>query len=221
LDTHIVRQQTIFSFVSNICSDLADLVVNDSVISFGFRTMHKTNVSMVEPSNVFSSIEKSSYPGCGKHSCFPVAFLHPEQSPCLFHLSQSIKRIQMYNESWSALKNRHSRYSRFKTEQNLAKVIDGKTINLSCLRAGLPDLIKEWDSAFQHMRLVSGTRYEVAVRPLLKRGSRQSQETIFDLHTCIMQCWEELNSKFIYFDAHDTVSYGSVCTAALLLGYRA
>jgi hypothetical protein len=36
-----------------------------------------------------------------------------------------------------------------------------------------------------------------------------------------MQCWEELNSKFIYFDAHDTVSYGSVCTAAILLGYRA
>jgi hypothetical protein len=219
LNTHMVRQQTIFSFVSNICSDLADLDVNDSVISFGFRTMHKT---IVEPSNVCSSIETSSYPtGCGKKSCFPVAFLHPEQSPCLLHLSQSIKRIQIYNESWSALKTQHSRYSRFKTGQNLAKVIVGKTINLSCLRAGLPDLLKEWDSAFQHMRQVGGTRYEVAVRPLIKRGSRQSQETIFDLHTCMMQCWEELNSKFIYFDAHDTVSYGSVCTAAILLGYRA
>jgi hypothetical protein len=180
LDTHMVRQQTVFSFISSICSDLAELDVNDSVISFGFRTMHKT---VGEPSDVFSSIEKPSYPGCGKHSFFPVAFLHPEQSPCLLHLSQSIKRIQVYNESWSALKNRHSRYSRFKTGQNLAKMIDGKTINLSCLRAGLPDLIKEWDSAFQHMRHVGGTRYEVAVRPFLKRGSRQSQETIFDLHT--------------------------------------
>jgi hypothetical protein len=219
LDAHMVRQKTIFSFISDICSDLSELVVNNSVISYGLRMIHKNSLG---PSNVYSSIDKTKYPGCGIDSCFPVAFLHPEQSPCLIHLSQSMfKRIQVYNESWSALKNWHGRYSRFTIGQNLEKAIVENTMNLSCLRAGLPDLIKQWDSAFQHMHDVGGTRYEVAIRPSLKRSSKGSKATIFDLQAGLVQCWNELNSKLIFFDSDDTVSYGSVCTAAILLGYRA
>ena len=127
--------------------------------------MHKDRNSQI---NINSNVDKTDYPNISPASCFPISFLPPKQCPCLCHLLHDIKRVQVYNESWSALKNRHSQYSRSATGQNLEKAMEGNTLNLSLLRAGLPGLSNHWDAAFQHMHKFGGTRYELAVRPRIK-----------------------------------------------------
>jgi hypothetical protein len=192
LDAHMVSLSTVFDIVSKFCFDSADLLEKESVISFGFRTTHKDRDSR---SNINSTIDKTNYPTLSPVSCYPMSFFHPKQCPCLCHLSGIIKRLQIYNESWSALKN-HGSDSRSSTGQNLEKAKDGSTLNLSKLRAGLPDLIKHWDSVFQHMLRIGGTRYEVAVQPVLKR--RSDGRTVFDLTAGLKLCWQHLKERFVF-----------------------
>jgi len=215
LDAHMVSLSTVFDVVSKFCSDSADLLEKESVISFGFRTTHKDRNSL---SNINSTIDKTNYPTLSPVSCYPMSFFHPQQCPCLCHLSGIIKRIQTYNESWSALKN-HGSDSRSSTGQNLEKAKEGRTLNLSILRAGLPDLITHWDSVFQHMLSIGGTRYEVAVQPVLKL--RSDGRTVFDLTAGLKLCWQHLKERFVFSEMDSLVSYGSVCSAAILTGYRA
>ena len=217
LDARMVSLNSVFDFVSKFCSDSVDLIEKQSIISFGFRTIHKHTDSL---SNINSTIDRTSYPKLSHVSCFPMSFFHPKQCPCLCHLlHEDVKRVQVYNESWSALKNRHVRHSRKATGQNLVNAIEGNTLNLSSLRAGLPDLVKHWDTVFQHMHDIGGSRYEVAVQPVLK--CRSEGRTVFDLTAGLTLCWQHLKERFIFSEMDSLVSYGSVCSAAVMLGYRA
>ena len=69
------------------------------------------------------------------------------------------------------------------------------------------------------MHDIGGSRYEVAVQPVLK--CRSEGRTVFDLTAGLTLCWQHLKERFIFSEIDSLVSYGSVCSAAVMLGYRA
>jgi hypothetical protein len=97
--------------------------------------------------------------------------------------------------------------------------MEGNALNLSLLRAGLPGLSNHWDAAFQHMQKFGGTRYDLAVRPRIK--NRTAGKTVFDLTAGLKLCWQHLKERFIFSEMDSMESYGAVCAAAVMTGYRA
>jgi hypothetical protein len=126
----------------------------------------------------------------------------------------------MYLEPWSAHKNCNTKYSIKSTGQNLLKAIEGKYLNISVLKAGLPNLADTLDASFRNWQRTSGTRFEVAVRLKLKHFSNPAQ-TLFDIGDGLNTAWAHLESSFTFSDIHSVVMHSSLCTAATLLGYRA
>jgi hypothetical protein len=97
--------------------------------------------------------------------------------------------------------------------------MDGKLLNVSALRSGLGDLVESWDVSFQNWHDTSGTRFEVACRPTRCRPSETS--TMFDLQAGFCKVWQYLDASFSFFPIDAVTTYSSVCTAAILIGYRA
>jgi hypothetical protein len=97
--------------------------------------------------------------------------------------------------------------------------MNGKLLNISSLRSGLNDLVESWDASFQNWHDMSGTRFEVACRPTLCRPSESS--TMFDLKAGLSTVWQYLDASFSFSPIAAVTTYSSVCTAAILIGYRA
>ena len=220
LEACIFENNSIFQVISDFCGGCAELDENMSTISFGFRTVHKDSTSF---KNVHSCIAKPA--DCIDHSSkcqiYPMAFMHPAICPFLYHHEEGseIVRTQTYQEAWSAHKNIHPKQARRVVGQNLDKAIDKNVLNLSVLRSGLPHLATSLDASFENWHHTSGTRYEVAVRPKLSLCAKQT--SIFDLHANLTTIWQYLEASFMFSDIDSVTTFSSVCTAAVLLGYRA
>ena len=216
----IFENNSIFRVISDFCTSCnAKLDASTSTISFGFRTVHKDSITS---RNVHSCINKpEDFIQSAQCQIYPMAFMHPDICPFLHHPTQggNVVRVQMYQEPWSAHKNSHSKQSRNMIGQNINKALDGNVLNLSALRAGLKDLVESWDASFQNWHDTSGTRFEVACRPTLCRVSETS--TMFDLHAGLNTVWQYLDASFIFSPIDSITTYSSVCTAAVLIGYRA
>jgi hypothetical protein len=211
---------SIFRVISDFCTSCnAKLDASASTISFGFRTVHK---DIATSKNVHSCIKKpEDFVRSEKCQIYPMAFMHHDICPFLYHPKQGdeIIRIQMYQEPWSAHKNVHPKQSRNAIGQNIDKAMDGKLLNISALRSGLNGLVKSWDASFQNWHDTSGTRFEVACRPTLCRPSESS--TMFDLQAGLSTVWQYLDASFSFSPIDAVTTYSSVCTAAILIGYRA
>ena len=151
-----------------------------------------------------------------------MTFLHPAIAPFIQFLDKPspVVRVQMYLEPWSAQKNCNSKYSTKSTGQNLTKAIVGKNLNISVLKAGLPNLADTLDASFRNWHRTGGTRFEVAVRLKLKHLSKPAK-TLFDICEGLKTAWAHLESSFSFSDIHSVAMHSSLCTAATFLGYRA
>jgi len=217
LESCILENNSIFQVISEFCRSCAELDENMSTISYGFRTIHKDNTSF---KNVHSCIIKPS-DDLSKCQIYPMAFMHPAICPFLYHHEEGceIVRTQTYQESWSAHKNIDMKQARKVVAQNLNKAIEKNVLNLSVLRSNLPHLATSLDASFKNWHDTSGTRYEVAVRPKLSLHSNKT--SIFDLRANLTTVWQYLEASFIFSDIDSVTTFSSVCTAAVLLGYRA
>jgi hypothetical protein len=214
------EHNSIFRVISDFCTSCkAELDESASTISFGFRSIHKDSTTL---KNVHTCVTKPyDFVRSEKCQIYPMAFMHPDICPFLYHPKQGgdIVRVQMYQEQWSAHKNVHPKQSRYAIGQNINKAMDGKLLNVSALRSGLNDLVESWDASFQHWHDTSGTRFEVACRPSLCRPSESS--TMFDLQAGLSTVWQYLDASFSFSPIDAVTTYSSVCTAAILIGYRA
>jgi hypothetical protein len=220
LEACILENNSIFQVISDFCGGCAELDESTSTISYGFRTIHKDRTSF---KNLHSCITKPQ--DCIRQSAncqiYPMAFMHPGICPFLYHHEEGseIVRTQTYQEPWSAHKNIHPKQARKIVGQNLNTAINKNLLNLSALRSGLPHLAVSLDASFKNWHDTSGTRFEVAVRPKLSRHSPKT--SIFDLHANLITVWQYLEASFIFSDIDSVTTFSSVCTAAVLLGYRA
>jgi hypothetical protein len=216
----IFENNSIFRVISEFCTSCkAKLDESASTISFGFRTVHKDSITST---NVHSCINKpEDFVRSQKCQIYPMAFMHHDICPFLYHPKQGgeIVRVQMYQEPWSAHKNFHPKQSRNAIGQNIDKAMDGKLLNVSALRSGLNDLVESWDASFQNWHDTSGTRFEVACRPTLCCPSESS--TMFHLKAGLSTVWQYLDASFSFSPIDAVTTYSSVCTAAILIGYRA
>jgi tRNA G46 methylase TrmB len=214
------ENNSIFRVISEFCTSCkSKLDESASTISFGFRTVHKDSVTST---NVHSCIKKpEDFVRSQKCQIYPMAFMHHDICPFLYHPNQrgEIIRVQMYQEPWSAHKNFHPKQSRNAIGQNIDKAMNGQLLNISALRSGLNDLVESWDASFQNWHDTSGTRFEVACRPTLCRPSESS--TMFDLKAGLSTVWQYLDASFSFSPIAAVTTYSSVCTAAILIGYRA
>ena len=220
LEACIFDFDSIFKVVSDLCNSCTDLEERISTCSFGFRTVHKNRTTSA---NVHCCINKQdNFQQSADCQIYPMAFLHPAIAPFLQFLDSTspVVRVQMYLEPWSAHKNCNTKYSIKSTGQNLKKAIEGKSLNVSVLKAGLPNLAETLDASFRNWQRTSGTRFEVAVRLKLKHFSNPAQ-TLFDIGDGLNTAWAHLESSFTFSDIHSVVMHSSLCTAATLLGYRA
>jgi hypothetical protein len=216
----ILQNNSIFRVISDFCgSCAAELDESASSISFGFRIIHKDRT---DSKNLHTSIKMpDKLLRSAQCQIFPMAFMHPVICPFLYHPKEDgeIIRVQMYLEPWSAHKNIHSRQSRKVIGQDIAKALDGNLLNSSALRSGLSDLVESWDASFKNWHDTSATRFEVACRPTLCRVTQTS--TMFDLQAGLNTVWRYLGASFSFSPIDAVTTYSSVCTAAILIGYRA
>ena len=188
LESRIIDFDSIFKVVSDLCQICMDLEEDMSTYSFGFRTIHK---NMSTSANVHCCINKSeNFEQSSNCQIYPMAFLHPAIAPFIQFLDKPspVVRVQMYLEPWSAQKNCNSKYSIKSIGQNLTKAIVGKNLNLSVLKAGLPNLADTLDASFRNWNRTSGTRFEVAVRLKLKHLSKPAT-TLFDICEGLTTAW--------------------------------
>ncbi len=216
----ILQNNSIFRVISDFCSSCgAELDESTSTISFGFRTIHKDRMNSM---NLHSSVKKpDNFLRSAKCQIYPMAFMHTAICPFLCHPEEQgeICRVQVYQEPWSAHKNIHPKQSRKMMGQNIPNAMDGNVLNLSALRSGLAFLAESFDASFQNWHDVSSTRFEVAWRP--KIGQVSETSTIFDLQAGLTAVWQYLEASFIFSPIDAVTTYSSVCTAAILVGYRA
>ena len=217
----VYENNSIFRVISDFCVNCAvELDESASSISFGFRTIHRDRINS---KNLHSSIKKpDNFLQSAKCQIYPMAFMHPAICPFLYHPKEDgeIIRVQMYQEPWSAHKNMHARQSRKEIGQNIEKAIEGNTLNVSALRSGLKTLAESFDASFQNWHDVSSTRFEIAWRPKIVQTTSQTS-TIFDLEAGLSTVWQYLDASFSFSPIDAVTTYSSVCTAAILIGYRA
>ena len=217
----IYDNNSIFRVISDFCDHCAaELDESASSISFGFRTIHKDRITC---KNLHSSMKK---PDCFLQSAqcqiYPMAFMHPAICPFLYHPKEDgeIIRVQMYQEPWCAHKNTHPRQSRKEIGQNIEKAMEGNLLNVTALRSNLKTLAESFDASFQNWHDVSSTRFEIAWRPKICPKVSQTS-TMFDLQAGLSTVWQYLDASFSFSPIDAVTTYSSVCTAAILIGYRA
>jgi hypothetical protein len=187
LEACILEFDSIFKLVSDLCKSCMDLEEPMSTYSFGFRTIHKNRSTS---DNVYCFVNKPEKEHSADCLIYPMAFLHPAIAPFIQFLDprSPVVRVQMYLEAWSAHKNCNSKYSIKSTGQNLKKALVGKTLNVSVLKAELPNLAETLDASFRHWHRTSGTRFEVAVRLKMKNCSDHTK-TLFDICDGLKAAW--------------------------------
>jgi hypothetical protein len=215
------ENNSIFRVISDFCTSCnAELDESASTISFGFRTVHK---DIATSKNVHSCINKpEDFVRSEKCQIYPMAFMHHDICPFLYHPKEDgeIIRVQMYQEPWCAHKHMHPRQSRKEIGQNIEKAMEGNLLNVTALRSNLKTLAESFDASFQNWHDVSSTRFEIAWRP--KIGPKVSQtSTMFDLQAGLSTVWQYLDASFSFSPIDAVTTYSSVCTAAILIGYRA
>jgi hypothetical protein len=208
---------SIISTVSSMVKDGLAIVDNTrSQLGFGFRTLHRIR----DTGNIaycnFKS--KEAY----KEILYPMAFIPPRICPNLtFYKTSPIQRVQTYLEYFSMQKssNHNQKFSYpHKVGSNLKKAAssDGN-VNLSALKRAIEEILTRFDQSFSNFQQIGGSRIEIATKPVL---SKVESSLAFDFEACVQQCWTFINKDLHFYNNDDLAQYGSLNTAASVLGYR-